>query len=141
MAGIVDGHHGLRAGRDAGLDLAGIDEQGVGIDIDENRRRAQEDGAIGAGGKGHCGHDHFVARTDAQGIHGGVQRGGAGAHGHGVGRAGHGGQGLFELGNLGPRGQPVGAQRLGDRRHVVVADRLPSVGQQPSADGRAAVNG
>ena len=141
LAGVVDGHHGLRARRDAGLDLAGIDEQGIGIDVDEDRRRAQERGAVGAGGKGHRGHDHLVARADAQGIHGGVQRGGAGAHGHGVGRAGHGRQGLLELGDLGPRGQPVGAQRLRHRGHVVVVDRLPPVGQQPGADGRAAVNG
>ena len=78
---------------------------------------------------------------DAQGVHGGVQRGGAGAYGHGLGRARHGRQGPFELGNLRSRGQPVGSQVSDHRGHVVLADRLPSVGQQPVADGVAAVNG
>ena len=126
--------------RDLGLNLGWVDQQGLRVDVDEDRRASLIDDAVGGRGEGHGRYDDFVSWSDVQGVNGSVERGRAVADRDGLADAGRLGKGSLELADHGAGGEPVRTQHGHDGRDVVVVDRLASVGQQLLTHGRAAVN-
>ena len=79
IAGEVHDADRLRARRDAALDVVGVEPEVVRAgDVGEHRRAAAVDDRGGGGGERHGRDDHLVARPDAGGEVGEVQRGRAG---------------------------------------------------------------
>ena len=87
LAVEVHGEDGLGAGRDAGLDVGRVDLPGPEVRIGEDGRGADVADRVDRGDVGQARDDDFVARTDAEGDEGKVDRDGAVADGEGVGRA------------------------------------------------------
>ena len=73
---------------------------------------------VGGGDEGMADRDHLVARPDAQGEQGQVQRRRAAGDRAGVAGADVGGELLLERGHLGPLGDPAGEDRLAARRRL-----------------------
>ena len=154
VAGVVDRADGLRAGRDAPLDVLRVDARVLARDdLREHRRRAAVQGRGGGRGERERRHDHLVARADPRGEVGEVQRRRAARDGDRVARAEVLGELLLEGGCARAEREPARAQRLGDRlagpaaaaagRRAVARGRspqLPSVrasSSEPAATGRS----
>ncbi len=80
----MNGHDGLGAVAEAGEGFVGIEVEGVGFDIDENRSRAEADDDVGAGDKAEGGNDDFVSRAHAEAGEGQEEGIGAGGDADGV---------------------------------------------------------
>jgi hypothetical protein len=78
-----------------------VDVAGVGLDVHEHRPGAQQHDGLDRGGEGEGRGDDLVAGLQVQRHHRDQQRLGAAGHGDAVLGAGEGGQGRFELLDLG----------------------------------------
>ncbi len=70
-----------------------------------------------------------------------MQGRGAGTESDGILRAYPRGQSLFEFGDLGSCGQPIGAQHIRDGLNILFGNGLPTVGKQFVANRSSPVNG
>jgi hypothetical protein len=136
---VVDRDDGARPRGNGGGNPGWIDQQRVGVDVDEYRRAALIHDRVRRGGKGDRRHDHLVARSDADREHGGVQRGGAAADDDRVVGVDGARERRLELGDQRPAGEPLGSQRARHRGDIVLVDVVAAVGQQLGAHRRAAV--
>ncbi len=128
LAGVIDGGDGLRFRRDSLLNVGGIQQEGVGLNVGEHRRASLEDHGVSCGDESNGRGDYLVPRADTRGVHGGMEGRRPAGDGHPV-LSGHEvGQRPLELCHLGPRGHPVRAQDSGDRFDVLFVDPVPSVG-------------
>ena len=70
-------HDGFGARRDLRLDPGDIHVPGTGVAVDEDGAGAVSDDLSDARNDGECGHDHFIARPDAQRLDCGIERSGS----------------------------------------------------------------
>ena len=94
--GEVHGQKGARARRDRGRRGRHVDAVGAGVHVHEHGHAPQAQHGHGAGLEGVGGKDHLVARTQARGLQGHLDRDGAVGHGQGVFRVVHRGEALGE---------------------------------------------
>jgi hypothetical protein len=111
--------------RDRALDLRRIDEERVGIDVHEDRRRSAVDDRVRGRDEGERRREDPVARTDVVRQQGRVERDGAVAHRHRVARAHLAREVLLEAGDLGPGRPLAAAKHPGYGGHVVVGRDRP----------------
>ena len=74
VAAVVHRHDGFRAIGNVPLDVGRVYAKCAGIDVGEHNGRADRVSGHGAGPVGDAGHDHLVATTDTDGVHGRHQR-------------------------------------------------------------------
>ncbi len=101
LAVEANGHDGLGAGTDLGLDQGGVDVAGVRFDVDEHWGGADQDDDLGGGDEGERGGDDLVAGAYPQGHQADEQGLGAAGDGDAVLGAGIGGQAVFQFPHLG----------------------------------------
>ncbi len=130
----IDRDHRLRlepepaGGRDGLTDALGVDVEGVGLNVDEDRRRADQHRHFRRRAEGERGADHRVARADALGAQRQHQRIGAAGATDGMARA-------AECGELGLERAHFGTEHeLTMREHA--RDRRIDRGAQPAPLGR-----
>ena len=66
LAEQMDGDDRLGGFAEFAEDLAWIEIERLGVDVDEHGRRAEAPDSAGGGEEGEAGQDHFVARADAE---------------------------------------------------------------------------
>jgi spore coat polysaccharide biosynthesis protein SpsF (cytidylyltransferase family) len=118
-----------RVGGESFFHQIGVDVQGFGIDVHENRFGSAHDSGIGGGGKGIWRGNESVARAETGRAAGQQQRIGAVGYGKSMGRLAEILQGLLKLPQTRALGQPVTVENL---THEVVffgADALFSIRQ------------
>jgi hypothetical protein len=141
LTSVVDRDDRPGPRRYRGRDPRRVDTQRVVADIGKHRGGTDIEGAVRAGDERQRRRDDLVPGTDAGGGHRRVQGRGARAEGHRMAGAGVVGDDALELRDLRSGRQPVRAKHVDDRLHIVVADRLAAVRQQPVTDRAAAVDG
>ena len=120
----VDGQDELRARRDRALEPLGIQGEGVGVDVDEDRRRPHQQDRLAGGDEGvGDGHD-LVPGADAVGSERQVERVGAVGHRAGVGGAAEIGVFPLELLDVGPEDERRAREHTVDRRVDLRAQAL-----------------
>jgi hypothetical protein len=104
--------------------VVGVDVHRHRVDVDEHGARARERDDVRGRRKRVRGHEHLVARTDAEREHGHVQRGRARRHGDGMHGAGGVAEQRLELVDPRPHGEHAVLQDGGDLGEL----RLSEVG-------------
>jgi hypothetical protein len=122
MAGVVHGEDGARARGEGALHRARVEVQRVGLDVHEHGARAHVLDDVHRGREGDAGGDDLVARPDAERHERRVQAGGARVERQRARRAQRGGELGLEARGLGPRGDPVRAERVHHLVDLLVAD-------------------
>ena len=111
----VDGEHRAGARRDRLRDALDPEEERLGIDVDEHGARPAELDHVRGRGERVGGHDHLVARPDADREQGQVERRRPRRDRDRVRRAHRAPERLLELGDPGPHRQLPAREHLGDR--------------------------
>ena len=141
VAGEVHGDDGPRPGRELLEHARGVEGERVRPHVGEDRRRPLVEDGIGGRREGERRDDRLVSRAEAGGEHRRVERRGPRGHGDRVAHADPLGDALLELLDARPRGEPVTPEALDDRGHIGVVELLAPVGEHPSPDRWAAVEG
>ena len=127
----IDRNDGLRrearlfGGVERGGKTLGVDIEGRFVDVDENRRGADQRRHLGGGAEGEGGAEHGIARADALRHQRQHQRVGAARAGHGMAGAAEPGERGFELAHLGAEDE------LAMVKHAL--DRLVDDGSETAA--------
>ena len=109
------------------LELADVDIEVGGLDVDEHRRRADQCHRLRRGGEGEVGHDHRVALADALGHQGELQSVGAVAASDREARAAECRQLRLEGGDFRSRNENAMVEHPRDRR-IDLAGDAPALG-------------
>ena len=118
----VHREHRARARADGGRRTLEVEVHRRRVDVHEDRRRAGERDDVRRGREGVRGHEHLVARSDAESEHTQVERGRAGRDGDGVLDPAGARELVLELGDLRPHGQLTGGEHLRHGGELLVAD-------------------
>ncbi len=132
----MHGHDGPGLGRDGGLDARGIEVAGVGLDVDEHRRRARLEDGGGGGDEAHRRGDDLIARPDIERQQRHVQRAGAARHGEGMALPEIRREPRLELRHLGAGREDVAFEHLGEPVELGLAEVVAIVGDLPGHHSR-----
>jgi len=123
LAKDIDRDDGACAVADRGLNLAGVDVEGIFFDIGEDGFGALEDGAISGGDKTEGRSDDLVAGANAGGGEADMQAAGAAIDGDSIARASVGGDSRLEGTNLRADAEDRGAENGEDGFNLGLGDR------------------
>src|ERR1700679_4360609 len=141
MARVIYRKDGSCARSNLRGDFLRIKVERIGAHVGENRNRALVEDTIRRGGKGQRSSDGFVALLEPGGEGRTVQRRSRGAETHGVFSAYPGRECFLELRHFGARGEPIGAQHIGDSLDVIFSNRLSPVRKKRLSDRSSAIDG